>query len=279
MKKLLIAAHMGNLTAADGTRLPDNSMLSYRSAYEIGADMIEMDLHMTGDGEIVMIHDTTIDRHTDMTGLIENMSLRQLKEADAGIKFGEQFKGTRIPEFSEFLELTRQDKTMTFNFEFKDYFKSKEFDDPANDFAKKSADRIIEMFEEYGLGERCVVNSFDGMLLRYIEQKYNGRYKLHGFYPYSIIGADAAKADSRPDSLYCACLFNVDVPGRVKPEGPVNPKEDFDALIADGVRPWVGAGVQKAEDIVKSVEYGAELITTNNPLYVMKVRAEAGYDK
>nr|MBQ4320589.1 hypothetical protein [Clostridia bacterium] len=281
MKKFIqVAAHMGNLTLADGTKLPHNTMISYESAYDVGADMIEMDLHMTRDGQIVMIHDTTLDRTTDTSGLIADMTLAEVKKADAGIKFGERFRGARVPEFSEFLELTRRDDKMLFNFEFKDYFKSKVFDDPANDFAKRCADRILSMVEEYGLGDRCVVNSFDGMLLRYIEQKYDGRYKLHGFYPYQINGFDPARPDSRPEKLYCACLFNrsYTADGKsVAGDGPVNPKADFDAVIKDGVRPWVGAGVVTKEQFALCGEYGAELATSNDPAAAMRYLSELGY--
>jgi len=272
-----VAAHRGNVTARDGSRIPENTMSAYLSAYEIGVDNIEIDLHMTKDGEIIIMHDGTLDRTTDMTGKISEMTLEEIRRADAGIKCGEKFKGEKVPTFREFLEMTKRDDKMTFNLEFKDYFKSPVFDDPSNDFAKECADKIIAMVEEYGIADRCYVNSFNGILLYYIEKKYGGKYRLHGFYPYSIIGADVNIPESRPENLYCACLFNIDRPNYVKPEGPVNAPEDFDALRADGVQPWVGAGIRSKEDILKAAEYGAMLFTSNEPLYVMQVLEEAGY--
>ena len=76
-----VAAHRGNV--AD---YPENTMSAYKSAYEIGADMIELDLRMTRDGEIVLIHDSDLARTADVAGIIRNLSLDEVLRADVGIK-------------------------------------------------------------------------------------------------------------------------------------------------------------------------------------------------
>jgi len=256
-----VAAHQGNLADC-----PANTMPGFLSAYEIGADMIELDLHMTKDGEIVIIHDGNLARTTDVSGEIAELTLEEIRRADAGIKRGEQFRGTRVPTLREFCEMAvKMDDKMQFNFEFKDYIRA------FGDRAKVCADKIIEMVDSYGLWERSFVNSFDGALLRYIEEKYDGRFRLHGFYPYSILG------EVRPKKLYCACLWKYNKPdGTPAFEGVVNPKEDFDALIADGVRPWVGASIRSIEDMQLAASYGAELITSNQPAFMMSELARVG---
>ena len=249
-----VAAHRGNV--AD---YPENTMPAFQSAYDIGADMIETDMHMTKDGEIVLIHDDNLARTTDMEGRIRDFTVEEIKRADAGVKKGEQHKGLRVPTLRELLELAvKSDSKMQFNFEFKDYYSGGE------EFAKESADKAIALIDEYGLWDRSFVNSFDGRLLEYIEEKYQGRFRLHGFYPYPIIGNSRAK-------LYCACLFNQHLVDGKWEHGssPINPKEDFDAVLADGVRPWVGAGVRKIEDMQRAAELGAELITSNEPAFMM----------
>jgi len=256
-----VAAHQGNIAA-----YPHNTMPAFRSVYEIGADMIELDLHMTKDGEIVIIHDGTLDRTTDKTGTISEMTLEEVRMADAGIKRGEKFRGTKIPTLTEFCEMAVQmDSKMQFNFEFKDYIRN------LGDFAKVCADTIIATVDSYGLWERSFVNSFDGALLRYIEEKYDGRFRLHGFYPYGILG------EIRPEKLHCACLWKYNNPdGTPAFEGPVNPKADFDALIADGVEPWVGASIRTIEDMSLAASYGAKLITSNEPAFMMSELARVG---
>ena len=256
-----VAAHRGNV--AD---YPENTMAAYRSAYEIGADMIELDLHMTKDGEIVLIHDGDLSRTADVAGEIRSLTLAEILRADVGIKKGAQFAGTRVPTLREFCEyVAAQDDKMQFNFEFKDYFRHGE------EWAKECADKIIATVDDYGLWERSFVNSFDGKLLRYIEQKYDGRFRLHGFYPYSILG------DIRPEKLYCACLWKYkNADGSPAFEGVVNPQADFDALRAQGVRPWVGASIRRIEDMVCAAERGAELITSNEPAYMIAELEKAG---
>lgn len=256
-----VAAHRGNVAL-----YPENSMPAYRSAYEIGADMIELDLHMTKDGEIVLIHDGDLARTSDVSGKIRELSLDEIRRADIGIKRGEKFRGLRVPTLREFCEfVAAENDTMQFNFEFKDYFSEDV------QWAKTSADKIITMVDNYGLWNRSFVNSFDGALLSYIDEKYDGRFRLHGFYPYSILGA------VYPRNLYCACLWKYDNPdGTPAFDGVVNPQKDFDALLSQGVHPWVGASIRKIEDMLRAAQYGAELITSNEPAFMIEGLAKVG---
>ena len=256
-----VAAHRGNVVD-----FPENTMAAYKSAYEIGADMIELDLHMTKDGEIVLIHDGDLARTADVSGKIRDLTLCEILRADVGVKRGEAFRGMRVPTLEAFCRFAASEsRPMQFNFEFKDYFS----EDAA--WAKLSADKIIETVDRYGLWERSFVNSFDGQLLSYVEQKYDGRFRLHGFYPYSILG------EVRPQKLYCACLWKYTNPdGTPAFEGVVNPKNDFDALISQGVRPWVGASVRTIEDMTRAAAFGAELITSNEPAFMIAELTQAG---
>ena len=256
-----VAAHRGNVAL-----YPENTMAAFRASYDIGADMIELDLHMTKDGEIVIIHDGNLSRTADVNGEIRELTLDEILRADVGIKKGKEFKGARVPTLREFCELVaKKDSKMQFNFEFKDYFRDGE------EWSKTCADKIISIVDGYGLWDRSFVNSFDGKLLRYIEEKYEGRFRLHGFYPYSILG------EVFPSKMYCACLWKYNNPdGTPAFEGVINPKKDFDALISQGVRPWVGASVRTIEEMKCAVELGAELITSNEPEYMIKELEKAG---
>lgn len=249
-----IATHRGNVEA-----FPENTLPAFESAYDLGVDMIELDLRMTADHEIVVIHDGDVGRTSNGQGIVSEMTLAQLKALDFGIKRGEAFANTKIPTFREFLELTKRDDKMQFNFEFKDYIHEK-----GEDFALESADRIIKLCEEYDLSDRMFVNSFDGELLIRIDEKYDHKYRLHGFYPYSIMRD--TNASSR---LYCACLFNVQ--NGVWQKDPISPREDFERVIADGIHPWIGAGAVTEEHILRGIEYGGELFTTNHPNQMIEI--------
>lgn len=76
---VLVIAHQGG----DGER-PSNTMLAFQHAVEIGVDVLEMDVHSSSDGVLVVIHDDTVDRTTDGTGLVNEMTIEELQALDAG---------------------------------------------------------------------------------------------------------------------------------------------------------------------------------------------------
>ena len=82
---------------------PENTLSAFTKAIEIGVDAIELDLHGTSDGEVVVIHDPSLDRTTDMCGLINQTTLANIKRADAGTWCHPQFKGETIPTLEEAL--------------------------------------------------------------------------------------------------------------------------------------------------------------------------------
>ena len=79
---------------------PENTLGSFRKALELGLDMVELDVQLCRSGELVIIHDGTVDRTTDGSGKIADLDLREIKELDAG-------SGERIPTLIEVLELIK----------------------------------------------------------------------------------------------------------------------------------------------------------------------------
>ena len=86
---------------------PENTLLAFQKALEIGVDEIELDLYMTKDDHLIIMHDSTVDRTTDGTGAIADLTLAEIKALDAGGPFGEQFRGERVPTWEEALELVQ----------------------------------------------------------------------------------------------------------------------------------------------------------------------------
>jgi len=83
---------------------PENTIAGYDLAVDMKADYIEIDVQRSKDGELVSIHDTTVDRTTDGTGKVGDLSFEQLRSLDAGSWKGEQFTGEQIPTFEEILD-------------------------------------------------------------------------------------------------------------------------------------------------------------------------------
>lgn len=83
---------------------PENTFAAFELALEMGADAIETDLRQTADGEIVLLHDETVDRTTDGSGPVTDLTLAELRRLDAGSWFGERFAGERVPTLAETLD-------------------------------------------------------------------------------------------------------------------------------------------------------------------------------
>ncbi|WP_066174899.1 glycerophosphodiester phosphodiesterase [Bacillus marinisedimentorum] len=86
---------------------PENTMAAFEKAVEMKTDYIEIDVQMSKDGELVVIHDTTVDRTTDGTGKVGGLTMEELKALDAGSWFAEGFAGEPIPTFEEVLDTYR----------------------------------------------------------------------------------------------------------------------------------------------------------------------------
>ncbi|MGD9128268.1 MAG: sulfatase-like hydrolase/transferase, partial [Planctomycetia bacterium] len=95
-----ICAHRG----ASDTH-PENTLAAFREAVRLGAHQIEMDVQLTKDGKLVVIHDTTVDRTTDGTGKVSDLTLTEIKRLDAGKKKHARFTGSRVPTLAEALAI------------------------------------------------------------------------------------------------------------------------------------------------------------------------------
>lgn len=89
----LVYAHRGSSAA-----FPENTLLAFRKAIEAGADGLELDLHATADGTVVVIHDRSLERTTNGRGYVDEQSLEAVREVDAG-------SGERVPTLVEVLDL------------------------------------------------------------------------------------------------------------------------------------------------------------------------------
>ncbi len=83
---------------------PENTLAAFKKAIEIGVDAVELDLHGSADGEVVVIHDASLDRTTDHSGPVNQTPLETIKRADAGGWFAPEFAGEPVPTLAEALE-------------------------------------------------------------------------------------------------------------------------------------------------------------------------------
>ena len=218
----------------------ENTMPSYVSAVASGADMMETDVRLTADGVPVLIHDETVDRTTDGTGLVKDMTFDRLRTLNAG----EKLEPAVIPTLEELLELLAPTR-MLLNLEIKEYWY-----EGNEERCHACVDASLALVEKYGMADRIVVNSFDAHVLEYVYKKWEGRYLLHGYYPYDIM----SNVEQNPDDyLYCACIFDD--------RNPVH----YAYLREKGIEPWVGAGVLRSAHLRECAENGAVMVCSNYP--------------
>lgn len=111
----LVIAHRGYCAIA-----PENTLPAFKLAKEAGADMVELDYHHTMDGQMIVIHDTTLDRTTDAVAKwggskipVKSKTLAELKTLDAGKWFDAKFTGAVLPTLTESLDLIQKDGGVT----------------------------------------------------------------------------------------------------------------------------------------------------------------------
>jgi glycerophosphoryl diester phosphodiesterase len=95
-----VAGHRGDRADA-----PENTLPAFEAAFAGGLEFVEIDVQLTADGFPVLLHDPTVDRTTDGTGAVEDLTLAQVQELDAGSWFAPEYAGTRVPQLGEFLDL------------------------------------------------------------------------------------------------------------------------------------------------------------------------------
>ena len=86
-------------------RAPENTLAGFRCAKALGCDWVEFDVQLTADGGLVLCHDDRLDRTTDAKGRVSDKTLREVRQADAGIRFDQCFAGERVPSLEEALVL------------------------------------------------------------------------------------------------------------------------------------------------------------------------------
>lgn len=141
--KPLIIGHRGASAIA-----PENTIASFRKALEIGADGVELDAKLSMDGTVMVIHDPTVDRTTNGSGKVRELTLEQIKKLDAGSKFDPKFKGEPVPTLEEVFQAIGG--KMLINVELTNYA------DPKDTLPEK----VTELVKKYNLQNSIIFSSF-----------------------------------------------------------------------------------------------------------------------
>lgn len=144
---------------------PENTFAAFEKARKLGADFIELDVQLTKDGELAVIHDDKVDRTTNGTGFVRHFTMKELKKLDAGSWFSPSFQGEKIPKLEDVLH--KYHKKIGLLIEIKS--------SRTQPGVEQAIGRLIE---RYGFSNNTIVQSFDADAIM----------TLHNLYP-SIPGA------------------------------------------------------------------------------------------
>ncbi|TDF96241.1 glycerophosphodiester phosphodiesterase [Paenibacillus piri] len=148
----LVIGHRGAAGEA-----PENTLVSFRLAIRQGADALELDIHESAEGELVVCHDETVNRTTNGSGRIADLSAEELKRLDAGSWFGPQFGSEQLPLLQEVFALVPP--AVMINVEIK------------CPYSARLEQRLLELLRHYGRLDSVVVSSFDHKTLIKLKRK------------------------------------------------------------------------------------------------------------
>lgn len=257
----LVVAHQGG----DGI-WPGDTLYAFEKAVEIGVDVLEMDAHITRDGAIVLMHDEEVDRTTEGTGLIENMTLDELKQLDAAYQWsndgGKTFpyrgQGILVPTLEELFEKFPQ---MRYVIEIK--LTQNPIDQP-----------LCDLIRQYDMQDKVMVASFHDEVMQHFRETC----------------PEIATSASRTEVRNFVLLGKVFLSGFIAPkyqsiQPPYDPKESLNIPIMTErfireahaknikVEPWT---VDDPVLMKQYIEWGVDGIMTDRPDLMIEVLQELG---
>lgn len=216
---------------------PENTMPAFRLAEKMAADSIELDVHMTRDGKIVVIHDEKIDRTSNGSGVIAEMELSELLRYDFSYKNPEAGP-VRISELCEVFEFLKGNN-MLLNIELKN-----------NETEYAGLEKgVLELIEKYGLRGRIYFSSFNHDSLKRLKEIDSGAH-VGALYSKEIKNVWDYAHEAGFDAIHPMFrLMDKDIIARCHDRGVA-------------VRPWT---VDEEKDMIAMAEAGADAIITNRP--------------
>lgn len=239
--QIIVSGHRGYKAA-----YPENTLLSFQQAVAAGVHMLELDLRMSKDKQVVIIHDETVDRTTNGSGKVGEMAWEQLQALDAGGWMGPSFAGLKIPSFEQFCQLMLAYPHLLLNIEVK----------PSSD-AEEVVDAAIAMLKQFSLYERCVFTCFDAAIIAYLHDRYAA--KTQGFRGDKM--TNFVEGEQGTYSKMWAIALEMSHLNR----------NDVKLFKHMGKQVWSYCP-DTAQDVLYSVGAGATVMTCNNPMPALQLK-------
>lgn len=223
---------------------PENTMMAFERAIELGAEGIETDVQMTKDGQLVLIHDETLNRTTSGSGFVKDHTLEELKALDAGVWLGQEFAGIKIPTLEELLVLAKKTNILL-NLEIKTGIV----------LYPGIEEKIINSVIAFGLKQKCILSSFNH---------------------YSMTACKEIDPQIKTGLLYTEGLFQPWEYCKMTGADAIHPY--FRTIDSQIVKSTVNSGVEinvytvnDEKDMNRMIEFGVHGIITNYPDRLNKI--------
>lgn len=242
---------------------PENTLVSFILAIEKGADGVELDVQLTKDNQVVVIHDITIDRTTNGTGKVKDKTLAQLKQLDAGSWFGSKFSKVKIPSLEEVLRMFHGKENVILIIELKN-----------SGLFSKLPRKVVGLINYYNMERQIYVASFN-LIALWHTKNLNPRIRT------SLLGLYSDRQDNLSKLVYgLKRFFLMRFPKFIKanvidivdiPESKFNLRL-VKKLKTKGYQVSVSALRHKRLDakLYNQIKSVADLIITDNPLLFQK---------
>ena len=240
MKNIVVEGHRGY-----AAKYPENTMISFEAAMDLGVDAIEFDVWLSAEKIPVIIHDGNCKRTCGVDIHVNNMTVEEMKKISAHYpeKFGAQFAGmgVTIPTLEELLKKRAEKRPdLWLGVEIKEY-------------TEECVDKTVALLKEYGVFDVCFFYAFDAAVIKYLYTKYNARTMG---YP------DFQMRNYEPDSYSYYKELGLGL-GFVRSE--IFPIYEAKKL------PMHMYCADNEADVKMCIEKGADLITANDPVPLMTV--------
>ena len=243
----LVAAHRGGAAFA-----PENTLAAFGRAIQIGADMVECDVHLSRDGEVVVMHDPNVATTTDGRGLISDLTLAELKKLNDAAKFPGGYAPQTIPTLAELLDLVKG--KIGIQIEIKNTASGGRY----AGIEKK----VLDLIAARGMADQVIIISFDFGVLK--DVKTLDPHMRTG----ALVQANWFVSRSADQSVGDA-IAQTGAEYFLPAYAPVN-QAVVNAAHARGIKVGVWT-VDTAADMTRFVGLGVDAITTNRPDDLMKV--------
>ena len=232
------------------SRYPENTLLAFHKALELGVTNVELDLQLTFDGHLIVMHDLTVDRTTNGSGTVSDLTLNEIRELDAGSWKDPDYAGLKVPTYEEILNGLAPSTTIVTELKF---------------VGNNGIQKVVDLIQSHDAYDRVAISSFDLPKLPIIKQMAPELPTT------ALVKRDNAGIEEWVESTR---QLGIDT---LAPQASETTKEVVEAAHRKGLlcRAW-GLGHDQGDEMNRLIDLGVDGMTTDYPDVLQALLVERG---